>query len=259
MARAETVPAQRPQRRQRRQRRSERRVRRRFVRRQWARRWRVWRYVVALLLVVALAATAVWAVWFSSLLAVEGVAVEGTRQLSPERVREVADVPDGVPLARLDLAAVRLRVQSLAAVRSVDVSRQWPHQVRIAVEERQPVAGVQIAGQLHALDADGVVFGTPAQAAGLPRVVTTTDATAEALREGAAVAAALPPPLARLVDYVELRTIDQITLVLGDGRRVRWGSSERSEDKARVLAVLLRQPGRVFDVSVPEQPTTAAR
>ena len=236
-----------------------RRVRRRFTRRQWARRWRVWRYVVALLSVAALVATAVWAVWFSSLLAVERVEVEGTRRLSVAEVREVADVPDGVPLARLDLVAVELRVQSLAAVRSVDVSRRWPHSITVEVEERRPVAGVQIAGELRALDADGVVFGTPGDAEGLPRLVTTTDASAEVLREGAAVAAALPASLARLVDHVELHTVDEISLVLDDGRLVRWGSAERSDDKARVLTALLRQPGRVLDVTVPEQPTTAAR
>jgi cell division protein FtsQ len=50
--------------------------------------------------------------------------------------------------------------------------------------------------------------------------------------------------------------MDSITLRLSDGRRVRWGSAEHSADKVSVLAVLLRLPARVYDVSVPAQPST---
>ena len=49
------------------------RSRRRFARRQWRRRWLAWRYGVVLVLVLALLATGVYAVWFSSWLDVEGV------------------------------------------------------------------------------------------------------------------------------------------------------------------------------------------
>ena len=38
-----------------------------------------------------------------------------------------------------------------------------------------------------------------------------------------------------VVDHVEVETIDQITLVLRSGRTVRWGSSEDSKLKSRVL------------------------
>jgi cell division protein FtsQ len=38
---------------------------------------------------------------------------------------------------------------------------------------------------------------------------------------------------------------------------VRWGSAEDSARKAEVLTVLLRVPAAVYDVSVPELPTTS--
>jgi cell division protein FtsQ len=40
--------------------------------------------------------------------------------------------------------------------------------------------------------------------------------------------------------------------VLRDHRVVRWGSPDRSSDKARVLSALLARPGTVFDVSDPD-------
>ena len=109
----------------------------------------------------------------------------------------------------------------MAAIRSVDVSRKWPDAVRIIVEERVAIAVIDIGGRLRGLDADGVVFNEYAKAPpGLPRVSSTTQTTPEALEEAATVIAALPPPLRRLVDHVEVLTVDQITLVLRDGRTV---------------------------------------
>ena len=48
---------------------------------------------------------------------------------------------------------------------------------------------------------------------------------------------------------------DSVELVLMSGARVKWGDASDSARKAEVLGVLLRQPGRVYDVSAPELPT----
>jgi cell division protein FtsQ len=216
------------------------------------------RYVVALLVVIALLATVVWLFLFSSVLAVKGVDVSGADLLSEEEVRRAADVPEGEPLALVDVAAARARIQALAEVRSADVSRAWPDQVRIEIEERTAVAVVEIGGRLRGMDAEGVVFRDYRTApTDLPRVRTTTSTATEALREASAVVAVLPTAISRRVDYVEVETVDQIALVLRDGRRVEWGSADESSTKAEVLAALLQQPGKVYDVSVPGSPVTS--
>jgi cell division protein FtsQ len=232
--------------------------RRRFARRQWARRWLAWKYVVAVLLLVALLATGVWVVYFSSVLAVQGVEVTGATTAGAAQIRSVARVPAGEPLARLDLDRIRARVQALAVVRTADVSRQWPDQVLIRVQERRAIAVVEIGGRLRGMDADGVVFRDYRQAPpGLPHVQTSTETHSDALQEAARVISALPADLAQKVDHVEVETVDQISLVLGDGRRVVWGSAEESDQKAEVIAALLQaRQAQVYDVSVPEQPTT---
>jgi cell division protein FtsQ len=55
---------------------------------------------------------------------------------------------------------------------------------------------------------------------------------------------------------VDVVSVDEIKLVLATGRRVIWGSAEDSDQKAEVLAVLLKQPGNQIDVTVPGRPTT---
>jgi cell division protein FtsQ len=232
-------------------------ARRRFGRRQWARRWVAWRRVLVGMLLLGLVAGGVWLVFFSSVLAVSGVQVTGTRLVSADAVRRAAAVPTGSPLATVDLGAVTARVERLVAVDSVDVSRAWPDQVRIDVTERRAVAVVEPpqGGRLRGIDASGVAFrGYAARPRGLPVIRRGAHTETDALAEAATVAGSLPRALAAKVAYVRVRTVDRISLELRNGPTVLWGSADDSSQKARVLAVLLGQQARFYDVSVAGQP-----
>jgi cell division protein FtsQ len=234
------------------------RTRRRFARRQWRRRWVSWKPLLVLALVLALLVGGLWVVFFSRYLAVQDVMVSGTGLLSTEDVRRAARVPADEPLARVDLAGIERRVESLAPVADATVTRQWPDQLRIVVTERVAVAVVDIGGRIRGMDESGVVFRDyPRPPRDLPLVRTTGRTGGEALREAALVVSSLPPGLARRVEHLEVVTVDQITLVLRDGRQVLWGSAEESDAKARVLVALLEEPAASYDVSVPGQPTTS--
>lgn len=241
--------------------RAARRTRRRFARRQWARRWLSLRYVVAAVLLLAALGTAGWLVFFSAGMQVSTVEVAGNRLLSDGVVRRVADVRQGEQLALVDLDRARRRVASLAEVESVEVTRRWPDTVEVRVVEREAVAVVELGGRLRGLDASGVVFREyDAMPPGMPRVRPSASAGTEALAEVAGVVAALPDALAARVDHVTVETVDQITLVLRDGRQVLWGSAAESELKAQVADRLLAsQQAGVYDVSVPSSPTTRPR
>ncbi|WP_232675819.1 FtsQ-type POTRA domain-containing protein [Nocardioides sp. R-C-SC26] len=240
---------------------AEARSRRRFARRQWVRRWLTLRYVLAMVMVTAAVAGGVYVVYFSEALAVEGAEVTGISVLDEDAVLEAAGVPIGGPLATVDLRGVERRVAALAPVARVEVSRKWPHSVLIVITERVPVAVVERAGTFRAVDASGVVFSSYRRAPrDLPRIEADPDAGVEALREGAAVVASLPSDVAAGVDHLEVHSVDEIDLELRDGRLVRWGSAEQSEEKGRVLLALLASEvgdARTFDVSVPAQPTTS--
>jgi len=237
---------------------AEERSRRRFARRQWARRWLTWRYVLVVVVLVGVVGGGVYAVYFSETLSVQGVRVFGEDTVTEEEVLEFAAVPTGGPLATVDLDAIQRRVEQIAAVGAVDVSRRWPHDVQIEIEERVPVAVIDRAGVFRAVDDTGVVFNSYRRApAGLPRIQAADLADSDALEAAAEVLASLTAEVRLIVDHLEVDGVDEIDLVLRDGRRVRWGSAEASEQKAEVLEALLQQPGQVYDVSVPGQPTTS--
>lgn len=228
-------------------------TRRRFVRR---RRWRLWRRVLVALAVIGIACGLGWLVFFSSYLSVHGAEVHGTDVLSASAVEEAAQVPHGGPLATVGLDAIQARVEDLAAVRSADVSRAWPDQVRIDVTERTAVAVVSWEGTWRGLDREGVLFRSyPTRPTGLPEVRVTSSTPADALVETGAVIAALPTDLLQRLEYLDVRSIDAISLHLRGGAVVTWGSSDQSAEKAAVLDVLMKKPARVYDVTAPGRPT----
>lgn len=235
----------------------EERTRRRFARRQWARRWGVWRWVAAAVLVVGLVVTGAWLVFFSQALAVQEVSVTGAQHVSAAEIENAAQVPTGEPLATVDLGLITRRVEAVDAVRSAQVTREWPHTVLIDVTERTPVAVVEVAGTLRAMDVDGVFFRDyPARPRDLPLAQIPTNADGDTRREAAGVLAALPADLLRRVDHLQAQSIDQIRLVLRDGRVVVWGSADQSAEKAKVLTDLLSFDAEQYDVSVPSRPAT---
>ena len=228
-----------------------------FRRRRFAGRRRRLRTLGALVLVLALVSAGLWAVFFSPYVSAEKVQVSGNDAVRRSQIERSARVPVGTPLARVDLDAIAARVESIPAVRRAEVSRGWPHDVRIRVLERTPVAVIDRGNGLQAMDSRGILFGGYAQRPrGLPLVKSAAGTRAEALTEAGRVLGALPAEVARKVDYLEVATVDQIRLVLKNGRTVIWGSVEASPQKAAVLAVLLKRPGREIDVSVPGRPTT---
>ena len=232
-------------------------TRKSFARRQWARRWLAWRVVLAVVLVVLTVAGGVWLVFFSTVLAIDGVEVEGNRLLTEAEVREAAEAPTGEPLARADLDAIAARIEALPAVASVDVTRAWPDQILVQIVEREAVAVIDDDGRFRGMDAEGVVFREfKTLPKTLPRLKIAPDTRGEAMAEGAAVVGVLPADIVAKIDFVDVKTVDQISLQFRDGRTVVWGSADESEQKARVLDALLRQRFDVYDVSVPGQPTT---
>ncbi len=226
------------------------------------------RALLVLLAVVLVVGVGVWAVAFSSLLDARSVAVRGLSSasgLTPAQVRSAAAVPLRRPMARIDVAAVRTRiVAQLPPVRSAEVSRSWPHEVTVQIVERKAVAVWQKGSAYHLVDAEGVPFRAVPDAAGsypLVRLVAAKPSPqrVDELRvAGAQVAAALPKPLQRRLDSIEVKTPDAVTLRMRGGVTVVWGNAENSRLKARVLAELLPRKAKVYDVSVPGFPTTQA-
>jgi cell division protein FtsQ len=99
-----------------------------------------------------------WA-WQSPVLRVQEIVVHGSMRVSPEDIAEASALA-GDHLLTADTAAAERAIAELPLVSSATVSRDWPHSVKITVEERQPWGVWEQSGVAYAIDHDGVVLGT---------------------------------------------------------------------------------------------------
>jgi cell division protein FtsQ len=215
---------------------------RRFKARARKRRLLSLRPVLIGVVLVGLLVGAGWVVVASSLLAVHHVRVVGTSRLDPVQVEEAAKVPDNHPLARLDTAAIRRRVEALPPVKSARVERTWPSTVTITVVERTAAAVVKRPGKpLALMDRTGVVFAdvtappTGMSVLSLANPGPTDLATSAALD----VVESIPPAVRADVASVTAPTPASVTLTLTSGLTVIWGDGSNSARKAQELGAVL--------------------
>ncbi|MCX6397792.1 MAG: FtsQ-type POTRA domain-containing protein [Propionibacteriales bacterium] len=229
-----------------------------FARRRLRARLSRWRPYLLTLLAAVVVAIGVWLLYFSSAVTVTSVEVTGNDALTTARIEKVAAVPAGEQLIRVDLAAIQARIERIDAVQAAQVSRSWPHTISVQVTERVPIAVLRRGGAVLGLDAEGVVFTVKESQLpkGLPVVQTALNVNAATLGEAARVVVALRSDIAARVERIKADSIDRIVLELDGGVTVEWGSAEDSENKARVLAILLARDVTEIDVSVPGRPTT---
>ncbi|MTE14004.1 FtsQ-type POTRA domain-containing protein [Nocardia sp. CT2-14] len=192
--------------------------------------------------------------WFTPLLSVRTVQVDGLAAVPEQQVLDALQVPDGLSMMRLDTNAMAERVSHLPKVRSVRVQRVFPSTVQVTVVERTPVLYFDSPEGAHLLDCDSVEFAIEPPGPGVPKLITDHPDGSDAVTKAAvAVMAAIPLPLRDQVGVgaVVARSVSDIALELRDGRTVLWGGTVDSARKAAVVGPLLSQPGKVFDVSSP--------
>lgn len=215
---------------------------------------RRWPWFVALGAVVVLIAGAVYAVFFSPLLAVTSVTISGADDTVAAQVRSAVPAATGTPLARVDLDAVAAAAQTVPQVADVEVAREWPHTLAITVTPRVPIAVTSANGQLWLLDADGDPYLTvPSAPAGLVTVQLAAPGRDDpATRAALQVVQALTPDFRSQVAELSARTEFDIELTLVDRKKVIWGEPTQSAQKMQMLpALLAARDGTEYDVSDP--------
>ncbi|OIK03299.1 cell division protein FtsQ/DivIB [Streptomyces monashensis] len=214
-----------------------------------------------------------WVLYGSAWLRVTHVSVSGTRVLTPAEVRDAAAVPVGAPMISIDTNGIEARLRrKLPRIDTIDAVRAWPHGIGLKVTERAPVLLLRDGKNFVEVDGKGVRFATVSQAPrnvpALELNVSRTGSAAASLRrfgidrlvrEAVRVAGDLPPSVAKGARALQVRSYDDISLALGDGRTVAWGSSENGSAKARTLTALMKAAPRArhFDVSVPTAPASS--
>ncbi len=93
----------------------------------------------------------------SDLFRVEQVTVQGNSRLKENQVVALSDIQIGINTFNLDLGLIGRKIEENPWVESAHVQRIFPRQLLIKIEERQPVAIINL-GYLYYLDSRGEIF-----------------------------------------------------------------------------------------------------
>ncbi|HZE20559.1 MAG TPA: FtsQ-type POTRA domain-containing protein, partial [Desulfobaccales bacterium] len=89
---------------------------------------------------------------------IHNIQVEGNKRLSREVLLRQAGLHPGLNLLALRPGRVEQALRTHPWIAKAEVSREWPHGLFIKIQERYPVALVQIGENLLYMDRQGILF-----------------------------------------------------------------------------------------------------
>lgn len=154
--------------------------------------------VLAGLLAVLLAVTAMrgWQMLErADSLRVRQVTVQGCRTVSDAEVLALAEIRQGEPLLAIDLTEAEERVRSHPWIDTVSIRRVWPYGLHVQVQERRPLALINLeenGAGLHYVDQHGMIFAAlqPGQDIDFPVLTGIKLPAGASLADGTAAEAA---------------------------------------------------------------------
>lgn len=211
---------------------------------------------VWLLSMMTVVGTGIWLL-HSPYLAVKEVSVSGAVASTASQRVVNSGLVEGVPMFTVEAERIREVVLSDPWVAAVEVQREWPNTVSIAVEERHPVAWVLTSDGWRALSLDGVALDVDPERV-MPHVTgvagATVDSAHPSIRPALEFVEYLRPDL-RLGAVIEIHG-RQVTAEVAK-RIVRLGTPADLNEKANVLVVLVddhTDPGSVINLFSPLRP-----
>lgn len=201
---------------------------------------------------------AVAAVVVSPLMALEVVEVSGLVSLDETVVIGAVAEQQGTPLALVDYDDITRKLGTVPQIESFATELRPPHTLVIRVVERVAIGTIRLATGFDVIDAAGVVIGySESEPPALPAIYAA-EADGVSFDSIVTTLAALPPALRSDVKAISAESRDSVSFVLRSvPHQIRWGSNEKSTQKAAVLEKALvvatsRGGTYIIDVSAPD-------
>lgn len=228
----------------------------------------------------------------SSAFTVTNVSVKGVEHLTASEMTELASVPAGTTLLRVDEAGIKERLSQEAWVKEVQVNRQFPDTLELAITERTIAAVVEVpvnegqSFETWAIASDGTwLINIPKESSedaasvsikvyedaaavmhitgvpyGLVPEVGTT-CSDDNVNNALAIVEGLTTDLADQVKTVSATGTETTTLILENGIEIAFGTAENIREKERVcLALMEEYPDQIayINVRIVDEPTWRA-
>lgn len=186
--------------------------------------------------------------WSSPFFKVSNVEVVGNQRVSTGTVVESSGLL-GESMFNADLASAQQALYQQPLVNSVRIERDWPHTVRVVIEERKAWGTWEQTGVQYTIDRDGVVLGQGAAPAGSP-VIRSTEAgnrivgdrvNYQAVDAAAEIYEKLPRQLGTTVAEVAFTSGKGVQVTTTNGQTALFGDSSSIAYKLSVWAALAQE------------------
>jgi cell division protein FtsQ len=210
--------------------------------------------------------------WFllrdSSLVAVKKVTVLGASGPDASRIRSALEA-SAKTMTTLDvnMGDLNMAVAPYPVVKSLQVSTQFPHGMRIRVVEQVPVAAISVAGRSIAVAGDGTLLHDVRVSRSLPAIAMPVPPAGSRLTDSqalneVAVLAAAPYQLLARVGEASSSTAHGVVVQLRSGPAVYFGAPTRLDAKWLAVAAVLADSGSAgasyIDVTDPQRPAAGS-
>lgn len=227
--------------------------------------------VVAVLLAAGITA------WFSPVLALSSVTVDGATLTNSQQVKSsVLSTWKGTPLPQIRLGAVQNSLHSeFPKTREVKVRWSGPHSLRVTITDRTPVVAKESVGRWQRYDDQGALIDSVgSRPEGLAVLRGSSSSSASALRAAVTMLNQLPSEARSQIVSVQAGSADDLRVVYAiptDAQtatpsskqkvkasevEIRFGDASDIANKFASAKPLLSRTTGYVDVSVPSMPTT---
>ncbi len=224
------------------------------------RRRRQIRVAIVLAAVITVSAGTI-AIYRSPVFGIEEVEVIGAERLPVDTVRNLAAIPDNATLLRYRARAIEERLLAYAWIAEAQVTRDFPHTLRIRIVERKPIALVDTGETFWAVDKTGMVLGEQSldETSTLPvvRDIPGLDlkagraSTSEVLINALGVLSGISDELRSKLRAVTAPSIDETTLLTTENVEILIGEANELETKSlRALTIMRKYSGNVVFIDV---------
>ncbi|HHW06603.1 MAG TPA: FtsQ-type POTRA domain-containing protein [Clostridia bacterium] len=182
--------------------------------------------------------------------AVEAVTVRGNSFIPAGELRELAGIPLGINIFKVDFYQAEQHLLLHPLVKEVQLMRKLPREIQIVVSERTPKAVIPFNDGFYQIDGEQhVLRSVPTVSDSSLPLITGLEVgdlspgqrlSSELLGEALALVDKLPPALRELVAEIDLSQQDTIFLHTVDGVKVNFGDSNRIDEKAALMEEILQ-------------------
>ena len=184
-------------------------------------------------------------VWTSPFFKVSSLEVSGNERIATATIVEDAGLL-GASMFNADLASAQEALYQQPLINSVRIERDWPHSIKVVIEERKAWGTWEQSGVRYTIDREGVVLGVGPAPQGSPVIkssepgnrITGDHVDYQAVDAAAEIYEKLPRQLGTTVAEVEFTRGQGVRVTTTNNQTALFGDSSSIAYKLSVWAAL---------------------